>query len=169
MLESFPEAPTIHLQEDSELESHLPALKFLHSTGRVSVVKWKAEEAIHCGETTLRYLRVDDKIPMFAFLLEEGGKRALICADHARSLRHAPELPPLDLLLMNMGTPTDNDELTCIRDNLAIIERTKAKRTVLTHIEESFQITPERKAELEKDLGRFSLSLAEDGERIVLG
>lgn len=169
VIESFPHKPKIFLQRSSMMLKHVPALRHLESTGRCTLLGWPNKLPIEKGHYQLTYLTLTKSIPAYAFLLRGNGKQTLLCPDHAKFLLTFPIIPNLDLIIMNMGTLRRHQpHLTNIKDNLKIIKRFKPKRTIFTHVEESFCITPATQKRLEQKYAHYHIHIAHDFETVML-
>lgn len=117
------------------------------------------------------------------FLFEEAGKRFLLAPDETKYLPlERPELSDLDLLVKECGYFTDGpdgvryvpegfeatipDEIT-FEETLEQVRAIKAKRTILTELEELFQRTPEDYDALTAKVGGL-VEFAHDGMEIEL-
>lgn len=169
VIELFPHKVEIFLQRKSMILKHIPALRHLESIGKCVLRTWSDKTSIQKGSYQLRYLLLTKSIPAFAFLLSGNGKRVLLCPDHAKFLLTCPVIPNLDLLIMNIGTPVHHQpHLTSIRDNIHIIKRFMPKRTILTHVEEHFRVTPVMQKRLEQKYCRYRIRIARDFETVTI-
>lgn len=169
VVELFPRKVEIFLQQDSMILKYIPALRHLKSIGKCALRTWSDKLSIQKGLYQLKHFLLTESIPAFAFLLSGNGKRVLLCPDHSKFLLAYPVIPNLDLLIMNMGTLTHHQpHLTSIQNNIQIIKRFMPKRTILTHVEEHFRVTPVIQKRLEQKYAPYHLRIARDFENVMV-
>lgn len=167
VFESYKLAPNIYVQPESKILEKVPGLKFLEMIKKIRFVDWKENEPIENGPYKITWLTLNEEIPVYAFLLSNSEKRALICPDHGKFLLDLSVEADIDILVMNMGDMSDNSgKITTFEDNLNIIKKLKPKRTVLTHIEEHFCVTKKKKMQIESKYKEFGLEIATDRQKI---
>jgi phosphoribosyl 1,2-cyclic phosphate phosphodiesterase len=114
---------------------------------------------------------------LYAYLLEEGGKRTLLALDDTYRWTPATDLRGVDLAVLETGwfekAPDDTvlfgedhpirESEASFEETLEKIRITRAKRTILTHIEEVFQHTYDDLKQLERQYEDLKITFAYDG------
>lgn len=146
---------------------------FLAAQNLVRLTVLQDGESFTLGKTRIQPVRLAANY-VYAFLLEEDGKRILIAPDELVGWDPPPVVRELDLAVLPMGVP-EFDPFTGERmvhadhpvlqaeatwaQTLEIVHKLKAQRTVLTHIEEPFHMSYD-------DLQRLSAKLHGEGLNI---
>jgi phosphoribosyl 1,2-cyclic phosphate phosphodiesterase len=125
-------------------------LTFFAARGWVRLVEVPDGETITIGQTTIRPFRLAENY-VYAFLMEESGKRVLIVADELHNWSPSPDVCGVDLAILPMGLvefdpctgerrisaehPLLKEEAT-FDQTLEIVRQLQAARVILSHIEE---------------------------------
>lgn len=144
-------------------------------------------DRMQIGELTVKSIGAEiypgEGNEIFSFLIEKDGKKALISPDENKFL-NISELPELDLWIRETGLferdPEGNRTMTeeawkedieleiTFEETLDQIRESKAKKAVLTEIEEIFQRSFDDYKNLEKEYEDLNLKFAYDGMKISL-
>ncbi len=167
VFESYKSAPNVYIQPESKILEKVPGLEFLEKIKKIKLVVWQKSESVKNGPNEITWLTLNEEIPVYTFLLSNGEKQALICPDHCKFLLDLPIEANIDILVMNMGDMADSSgKITTFDDNLNIIKKLKPKRTILTHVEEHFCITEEKKKQIESRYKEYGLEISSDDQVI---
>jgi phosphoribosyl 1,2-cyclic phosphate phosphodiesterase len=168
----LPEQVAADFRERMGLWDHLEYLQDGVGTIRIRVLA--DEESVTLGQTTLRPIRLAEDY-VYAFLLEEGGRRALVAPDELKDWSPPPDTQGVDLAVLPMGIlehhPVTGERLihedhwmlkleATFEDTLAIVRQLAAKRVYLTHVEEMDQMGFDELCELESSLQRDGLPIS---------
>lgn len=166
-LELYQNNPSVLIPKDSGLIKRVPALQYLHGKRVIKLKEWQQSQKVTAGDTKIQHIVISNKIPVCAFFIEQNTKTALIVPDHSKHLLKTRIESSIDLLIMNMGSIKQviGQEITTFDDNLEIIQHLKPQKTVLTHIEENFGITLERKKEIEE---KYNIHIALDNDFVKI-
>jgi len=164
VLESFPNQPKVYIQSDSKILERVPALKFLAGIGKIKIVDWPTGQNLNLNGFKVSSIKINSDIPVYAFLVKKAEKRILLCPDHSRHLLDIAPIKNLDMLIMNIGVFDKIKEMTNFDDNLNIIAAFSPKKTVLTHVEEQFQIDKIKQVKIEKKYKDKKLSITKDNQ-----
>ena len=126
------------------------ALAFLESQGTVKVMELEDEQTVTLGGTLIRPFRLAEDY-VYAFLIEENGKRVLIAPDELNGWEPPDWVKGVDLAVLPKGLdeidpftrerriPEEHPVLkmeATYEETLEIVEKLDARRTILGHIEE---------------------------------
>jgi phosphoribosyl 1,2-cyclic phosphate phosphodiesterase len=125
-------------------------LAYLEQLGLVRLVELTDGQVVHLGATTIRPLRLAQTY-VYAFLIEGEGKRLLLAPDELLGWQPPAEVCGLDLAVIPKGIaefhpltgerwipsehPVLKEEAT-FEQTLTIVHQLKAKRVIMTHLEE---------------------------------
>jgi phosphoribosyl 1,2-cyclic phosphate phosphodiesterase len=147
--------------------------QFLEKVGLVRLVELRDGESVTLEGVRILPLRLAESY-VYAFLFEEGGRRALIAPDELRGWQPPPEARGADLAVVPMGI-LEHDPLSGKRlipaehpilrseatfaHTLDIVRALAAQRVLMTHIEEPDGITHDQLVELERHLEEQGLPI----------
>ncbi len=167
VLESYKTAPDVYVQTESKVLDRVPGIQFLEKIEKIKLLDWVKDQKIKNENHSISLIKINEETPVYAFLISDGKKQALICPDHAKHLLNIDHNIKIDLLIMNIGDMNDySGRVTTFDDNINIINKLQPKRTVLTHVEEHFCITEEKRKQLELKYKQYSLEIASDNQEV---
>ena len=149
-------------------------LTFLEQNGLIRLIELADGDVVTLGDTTIRPFPLAEDC-VYAFMFEDGGKRALVVADELLRWEPSREVQGVDVAVLPMGVvefnpftgerqiAAANPLLTCeatFRETLAVVRKLRAVRVVLAHIEEPDQLSYD-------DLRELSDRLQGDGLNVV--
>jgi phosphoribosyl 1,2-cyclic phosphate phosphodiesterase len=130
-------------------------LAYMESREMVRVHVLADGEVLTRNGVTIRPFRLHEDY-VYAFLLEDNGRRALIAPDELHAWQPPDELQGIDLAILPMGIP-EFDPFSGQRlvpsqhpvlqteatfaETLAVVRQLKPRRVVLSHLEEPFRLT----------------------------
>jgi phosphoribosyl 1,2-cyclic phosphate phosphodiesterase len=151
-------------------------LNYFESRNLVNLHRIKEGEIVEINSVKIQCRQMTNP-SLYAYLLEERGKRALLALDDTYQWRPATDLRGVDLAVLETGWLEKAPDGTVlfgenhpIRKSEASFEETlekirimRAKRTFLTHIEEVFQHTYDDLKQLERQYKDLNITFAHDG------
>jgi phosphoribosyl 1,2-cyclic phosphate phosphodiesterase len=143
----LPEQVAVDARRYLALREHL---EFMEAHGTLRVVELTDGQTVEIGDWTVHPFRLAEDY-VYAFLIEGGEKRVLLAPDETNGWDPATEVRGVDLAVIPMGIcefdllsgerrihpehPLLAAEAT-FEETLAIVEKLRARRTVLSHVEE---------------------------------
>ena len=149
-------------------------LDFLAQIGVVDLVEVKDGDSVVVGDTTITPFRLAEEY-VYAFLLEGGGKRLLVAPDELHGWEPPDWVRGVDIAVLPMGVcefhplsgvrlmPAEHPILAAeatFPETLAIVEKLRATRTILSHIEEIDGLTYDDLLDVGR---RYGVEFAYDG------
>jgi len=149
-------------------------LEYMQHQGTIAIHELTDGEEITLGTTTVRPLRLAEDF-VYAFLLHDQGKRALIAPDELCGWEPPAEVRGVDVAVLPMGIaefhPLTGERLihedhpmpkleATFDETLDIIGRLQARRVYLTHIEEMDQLGHDELTTVADKLRRDGLAVS---------
>jgi phosphoribosyl 1,2-cyclic phosphate phosphodiesterase len=140
----------------------------------IAIHELKAGEVVSVGETVVRPFPLAEPF-VYAFLLTEGDRRALIAPDELKGWSPPADLKEVDVAVLPMGMlefhPLTGERLihqdhaalqseATFEETLEIVRQLRAERVYLAHIEEMDQMSVDELEELEQQLQRDGLPVS---------
>lgn len=122
------------------LNKQNPIFSYFENTGFCNI--FKSNYPQNFNEITVSRIKLLNNFS-YAFLITEKSKKVLYCPCHSNCIPIKKDFFDLDLLIMNLGTFQNNIsslETNFEADNIRIIKKLNPKKTIFTHIEESYNL-----------------------------
>jgi phosphoribosyl 1,2-cyclic phosphate phosphodiesterase len=174
----LPEQVALDFRERLGLQEHF---EFLQRKDAVQVIELRDGVTVELGGVEITPFRVAEDY-VYAFLFVTADARVLIAPDELYGW-HPPDLGPLALAILPMGVcefdvftgarrvdaehPVLQREAT-FEQTLEIVRRLKARRTILTHIEEPDGLGYDDLLRLEKQLQREGMNITFAWDTLVV-
>jgi phosphoribosyl 1,2-cyclic phosphate phosphodiesterase len=151
-------------------------------TGTIRIRELADGEDVTLGDTTVHPFRLAEDY-VYAFLLDAGGKRALVAPDELKGWSPPQDVQGVDVAVLPMGIlefhPLSGERLihedhrmlqveATFAETLAIVRQLKADRVYLTHIEEMDQMGFDELREVEAPLREDGLPVSFAHDTLVV-
>ncbi|WP_058305947.1 MBL fold metallo-hydrolase [Gracilibacillus massiliensis] len=154
-----PEAINVYLPEQvkKDFATYIGTdkhLTHLERQGYARVVQLQDDDRISVEEVTIQPIRLAEEY-VYAYLLDNGSKKVLIAMDELNNWQPSEQLKNIDIAILPTGVfeyhpisgerkiqadhPVLEEEAT-FEETIHIIDQLKAKKVILTHIEEAAQL-----------------------------
>lgn len=155
----------VWLSSPVDIEKY-PGFSFMEKKGQIRINYLSDGKELVFGNLKITSVKIDE-IPVFSFMLEEGGIKAVITVDHSKDMLNPGILDrfgKIDHLFMNLGVLVENGTATSLNNNLKVVELAQPKNTYLTHIEGHFFKDWNDYMKLKTSLAERQVFLTEDNE-----
>lgn len=145
----------------SDFEKRVPAIFYFE---KMNCCKINITDAIKLGSVKVEFIRLNNDFA-YAFLIQDKNKKIVFCPCHCMHTPIMDKLKDADVLIMNLGYfGKDKRDITGFeKDNLRLIKELKPKKTIFTHIEETWNKSYDDYCKLEKEHSDLNLKFAFDG------
>jgi phosphoribosyl 1,2-cyclic phosphate phosphodiesterase len=150
-------------------------LEYMQSgVGTIAIHELSDGQEVRLGTTVIQPFPLAEDF-VYAFLLSEGEKRALVAPDELKGWSPPTHLQGVDVAVLPMGIlelhPLTRERLihqehwmlqheATLEDTLQIVRELKAERVLLTHIEEMDQLSYDELREIESQFQREGLPIS---------
>lgn len=168
----LPQQVAADFREQMGLWDHFQYMQ--NGVGTVAVHELTEGQEVTLGDSVVRPIRLAEEF-VYAFLVAEGDRRALVAPDELHGWAPAADLQEVDLAVLPMGIlefhPLTKERLihedhpmlqleATFDETLEIVRQLNAKRVYLTHVEEMDQMGFDDLRELESHLQRDGLPVS---------
>jgi phosphoribosyl 1,2-cyclic phosphate phosphodiesterase len=123
-----------------EIKKYFPPITYMEECGFVKINPISG--SIKLNDTVITPIKMND-IPVYSYLMEKRGEKALVCMDHSKDIPLIKSLENVETLIMNLGYFDDDLPANHVRrqdtsffDNIEVIKKLNPTKTIFTHIEE---------------------------------